>query len=268
MASAPLPSVAITALAIPVVAGIAWLAVGNAPMAWIAVNALALVLAVALAFWLPLPRSERGALILAAAVVLAIWATALAGIPVEGVRRWIGIGPVRLHLGYLVLPLLMVLAWRLRSPAAVALLVAALGATVLQPDRAATVGLTAAAAVLALQRRDGPSVLAFAAGLAACFTVSQQPDDLAPVRFVEQVQSDAWAMHPAAGLVLTLAALTPLLLLRHTSAAAAPLAAFLTAAGLMVFAGPYPSILIGYGAAPILGFGLALAALRCQSQGR
>jgi hypothetical protein len=33
----------------------------------------------------------------------------------------------------------------------------------------------------------------------------------------------------------------------------------------MAFAGPYPSILIGYGAAPILGFGLALAALRCQS---
>lgn len=266
MASAPLPSVAITALAIPVVAGIAWLAVGSAPMAWIAVNALALVLAVALAFWLP--RSERGALILAAAVVLAIWATALTAIPVEGVRRWISIGPVRLHLGYLLLPLLAVLAWRLRSPAAAALLVAALGATVLQPDRAVTVGLTAAVAFLALQRRDGPSVLAFAAGLAACFTVSQQPDDLAPVRFVEQVQSDAWAMQPAAGLVLTLAALTPLLLLRHTSAAAAPLAAFLTAAGLMAFAGPYPSILIGYGAAPILGFGLALAALRCQNQVR
>ena len=41
-----------------------------------------------------------------------------------------------------------------------------------------------------------------------------------------------------------------------------PLTAFMTAAGLMAFAGPYPSILLGYGAAPILGFGLALAALR------
>lgn len=256
-----LPLTAAAALALPVLAGIGWMGASGAPPAWLGVNALALVLALAAALWLPLRLSDRGALILAAALVLALWATALAGIPVDGVRRWVGIGPVRLHLAYLVLPLLVVLAARLQSLSAAALLITALGATVIQPDLAATVALAASMVIAAVQRRGVIGRILAVTGLLACSYLLRRPDTLAPVRFVEQVQSDAWAVQPAAGLALTLAGLAPLLLLRQ----AAPLAAFLVAAGLMAFAGPYPSILIGYGAAPILGFGLALAALRCQS---
>jgi len=262
MAGARLPVATIAALVVPVVAGLSWMAAGGAPMAWIAVNALALVLALAMAFWLPLPGSEHGVVVLAAALVLALWATALAGVSIEGVRRWVGIGQVRFHLGYLTLPLLIVLTARLPSLPALALLLAALGATVFQPDLAATVALAASMVIAAVQRQGVVGRILAVIGLLACSYLIGQPDTLAPVRFVEQVQSDAWAVQPAAGLALTLAGLAPLLMLRQ----AAPLAAFLVAAGLMAFAGPYPSILIGYGAAPILGFGLALAALRCQRQ--
>ncbi len=266
MAGVRLPLATLAALVVPVVAGLAWMTVGGAPTAWIAVNALALVLALALATLLPLPRSQRGVLVLAGALVLGLWATALAGVPVEGVRRWIGLGPLRLHLGYLILPLLVTLAARLPARSGAALIVASLMATMLQPDRAATVALTASAAVLALTRRDGLSITALVIGLGACVAAIAQPDHLAPVRFVEGVQRDALTLNPAAGLALVAASLTPLLLLRRAKVAAAPLAAFLLAAGLMAFAGSYPAILIGYGAAPILGFGLALAALRCQSE--
>lgn len=262
MAGTRLPLATFAALVLPVVAGLAWMTLGGAPTGWIAVNALALVLAIALATLLPLPRTERGLLILAGALVLALWATALAGVPVEGVRRWVGIGPLRLHLGYLTLPLLIMVTARLPGLPALALLLAALGATVLQPDLAATVALTASMLVAAVQRLGVIGRIMAVSGLLACFYLLGRADTLAPVRFVEQVQSDAWAVQPAAGLALTLAGFAPLLLLRQ----AAPLAAFLIAAGLMAFAGPYPSILIGYGAAPVLGFGLALAALRCQRQ--
>ena len=262
MAGAPLPLATIAALVVPVSAGIGWMALAGASTVWLAVNALALALALALAWLLPLPCSQRGVLVLAGALALALWATALAGEPVEGVRRWVGIGPVKLHLGYLILPLLVMLTARLPSLPALALLLAALSATVLQPDLAATVALTASMLVAAVQRLGVIGWIMAVSSLLACSYLLGQPDTLAPVRFVEQVQSDAWAVQPAAGLALTLAGLTPLLLLRQ----AAPLAAFLIAAGLMAFAGPYPSILIGYGAAPILGFGLALAALRCQRQ--
>lgn len=256
-----LPLTSAAALALPVLAGIGWMGAGGAPLAWLAVNGAALVLALALACWLPLRLSERGTLILGAALVLTLWATALFGIQVEGVRRWVGIGPVRLHLGYLVLPLLVVLAARLPSPPAAALLAAALAATVLQPDLAATVALAASIITAALQRRGDIARVLAGISLGACGYLLGQVDPLTPVRFVEHVQSDAWAMYPVIGAALTLLALSPLLLLRT----APPLAAFLVVAGAMAFAGPYPSILIGYGAAPILGFGLALAALRCQS---
>ena len=262
MAGTRLPLATLAALVVPVLAGLAWMTLGGAPTGWIEVNALALVFALALATLLPLPHTERGILILAGSLVLALWATGLAGVPVEGIRRWVGIGPVRLHLGYLTLPLLVMLTARLPGLPALALLIAALGATVLQPDLAATVALTASMLVAAVQRRGLIGLIMTISSLMACYYLLGQPDALAPVRFVEHVQRDAWVVQPAAGAILTLAGLAPLLLLRQ----AAPLAALLVAAGLMAFAGPYPSILIGYGAAPILGFGLALAALRCQMQ--
>ena len=262
MAGTPLPLASFAALVVPVAAGIAWMALGGAPVAWIALNAAALLAALAVAWGLPLPRSRRGVLVLAVALVLALWATALAGVPVDGVRRWIGIGPVRLHLGYLVLPLLVMLVARLPELQATALLVAALGATVLQPDLAATVALAASMIAAAIQRPGASGRIMAVTGLLACYYLLGRPDTLAPVPFVEHVQRDAWAVQPAAGLALTLAGLAPLLLLRQ----APPLAAFLVAAGLMAFAGAYPAILLGYGAAPILGFGLALAALRCHKQ--
>lgn len=249
------------ALALPVLAGIGWMGAGGAPLAWLALNGAALVLALALALLLPLPHDEARVTLLAAALVAALFATAIAGTAVDGVSRWASLGPVKLHVGYLVLPLLAALTPRLPSGRAVALLVLALLATLIQPDRATSIALAATLAALAYLRGDRATFVGLIVAIAGCSAALTSPDTLAPVRFVEHVQQDAWAVQPLAGLALTLASLAPLLVLP----AAPPLAAFMVTAGAMAFAGPYPSILIGYGAAPILGFGLALATLRCQS---
>jgi len=246
-------------------AGMAWLASDGAPVGWLAVNGGALLLALAMAVLLPLPRREDHVTMLAAALVAALFVTAFAGTAVDGVRRWASLGPVRLHVGYLLLPLLAALAARLPSSRAVTLLALALLATLLQPDKAATVALAASLAALAIIRRDRATFVGMIIAVAGCSSAVAAPDLLAPVRWVEAVQRDAWQAQPIAGLILTLATLTPLLILRGGGMAALPLAGFMVAAGTMAFAGPYPSILIGYGAAPILGFGLALAALRGQS---
>lgn len=252
------------ALVLPVAAGLAWLAVSGAPMAWLAVNGGALLLALLLAVLLPIPQDERRAALLAASLVAALFATAIAGTSIDGVRRWVSLGPVSLHVGYLLLPMLAALTPRLPSAPAVALLVLALLATLLQPDRATTIALVAVLAALTHVRRDRASFVGLIVAIAGGSAAFVAPDPLAPVRWVEAVQRDAWQAAPIAGLALTLATLSPLLLLKQ----APTLTAFLLGAGLMAFAGPYPSILIGYGAAPILGFGLALAALRCQNQSR
>ena len=256
-----LPLASAAALALPVLAGIAWMSVGAGPLAWLALNGAALVLALALALLLPIPQDEARVTLLAAMLVAALVATSFAGTAVDGVRRWVSLGPVRLHVGYLVLPLLAALTPHLSSGRAVALLVLALLATLLQPDRATSIALAATLAALAYLRGDRATFVGLIVAIASCGAALTSPDTLAPVRFVERVQQDAWAVQPLAGLALTLATLAPLLVLQ----AALPLAAFMVAAGAMAFAGPYPSILIGYGAAPIFGFGLALAALRCQS---
>lgn len=249
-------------LALPVLAGIAWLAFSGAPTAWMISNGAALVLALLLAMWLPLPRRTTGILLLAVALVALLFAVALAGKPVDGVRRWLSLGPVSIHAGYLLLPLLAALVSRLESVRAVALLLLAMLTSLLQPDRAITMALAAALAALAMTRRDRTAYAGLALGIAGGAAFLGTADLLAPVRWVEGVQQEAWRILPAAGAILALATLAPLLVLRRHGRASLPLTAFMTAAGLMAFAGPYPSILLGYGAAPILGFGLALAALR------
>jgi hypothetical protein len=260
-----LPLATAAALALPVLAGIGWMGAGGAPVSWLGMNGAALGLALALALLLPLPHDEARVTLLAAMLVAALFATAFAGTALGGVRRWASLGPVTLHVGYLVLPLLAALTPRLPSGRAVALLVLALLATLFQPDRATSIALAAALAALAYLRRDRATFVGLIVAIAGCSAALTNPDTLAPVRFVERVQQDAWAVQPLAGLALALTSLAPLLMLRESGLAALPLALFMVAAGAMAFAGPYPSILIGYGAAPILGFGLALAALRCHS---
>lgn len=199
---------------------------------------------------------------LATALVGLLAFTALFGLEVDGVRRWIALGPLRLHTGYLVLPLVLALTRRLSSRLATLLVAVAAAATAIQPDLATCTALLAAAAAIAAQRRDWPSGTALAIAVACTAWALKTPDTLLPVKFVEAVQLDALRSHLVLGLILIAATLCPMLLAMQTNAR--PLAAFLVAAGLCAFAGPYPSILIGYGAAPILGFGLALAALRRQ----
>lgn len=254
----------VAALALPVLAGLAWMIWAGAPTSYVLVNSGALVIALACANWLPLPRVPQIRLVLASALVALMALTAFVGVELDGVRRWIALGPVHLHTGYLVLPLLAVLAGQLPSRPAALLLGAALLATLAQPDRAACYALAAAVCVNALQRRDWPAIAALVAALACCIAALSRLDPLQPVQFVEGVQADAVATAPLLGSLLILATLAPLALLRGGDRRAQLLAAFMLVAGLGAFAGAYPSILIGYGAAPILGMGLALAALRIQ----
>lgn len=249
-------------LVLPVLLGMIWLATSGAPLGWIATNGAALILGLAFAIRLPTPRQTKGTLLLAAALVALLFAVALAGKPVDGVRRWFSLGPVSLHAGYLLLPLLAALAGRLESVRAVALLLLAMLASLLQPDLAITAALGAGLAALAITRKDGAAYAGLALAIVGSVAALGTADPLATVRWVEGVQQEAWRMHPAAGAILAFVTLTPLLVLHRHGPESLPLAMFMTAAGMMAFAGPYPSILIGYGAAPILGFGLALAALR------
>lgn len=248
-------------LLIPSVGGLVYLYAFDAPTRLIGVNAGALVLALAWVLFGRLPAERNVRLGLASGVALALLLPLLTGPEVGGVARWLPAGPVNLHSGALLLPFITIIAARDRvlGPALLAMAGAALA---LQPDAAALFALAAASAVLAwLHRSASFALVAAVAVVLAAITFGA--GTLEPQTFTEQVLP-----HAAERSVLATAALALLLFVlplwhlvidpQTQRAEGAALAALLVALGTMAVIAPFPYPLIGYGAAPILGFGLAL----------
>jgi hypothetical protein len=258
-------------LVVPALAGFAYLAAFGAPARLIAVNAGALALAMA---WVRLGRMPSGAaarLGLAAAVAALLFLPLVTGPEAGGVSRWLPGGPVQLHSGGLLLPLVTVLAAREPHWTGAALLALAGAALALQPDAASLLALGVASAVLAATTRSIAYGIVGAAALGLA-TVTFGAGALEPQVFTEHVLPHVWQSAPPAALALaaTLFIVPQALLVtdaRLPLAGARALAALLAGFGIAALLGPFPYPLIGYGAAPILGLGLALGATRSTAQG-
>ena len=250
----------ILALALPVVAGLGYMAAFGAPSAYLAVNALALLLGVA---WAILGRAPAAATvrILLALLLLALFALPLlTGPRLDGIARWIPAGPVTLHAGMLVLPALALLAAgdRAYGPH---LVLAAVLLSLVQPDAASALALACAAAAIGLARRDRVFALAALAALVAG-TAAALRGDLPPQPFVEHVIVDA-ARHSAIAAVALFLAMAGSFVVILRWAPGDRAERFALAGTLLGFAAAgaaanYPAPLIGYGASAILGYALAL----------
>lgn len=265
MESAPIPDrwKRTLPLALPSLGGLAYLAAYGAPLQLTAINAAALVVGVLWAAIGRLPSGPKARLGLAGLGAGLLFLPVLIGPEAGGVSRWLPAGPVLLHSGALLLPLVVVLAAQTPRAGPV-LLGAATAALALQPDAAMLAGLAAGSAVLAAAHRSvGFTMTAFAAlGLAS---VNFGRGTLEPQLFTEGVLAQVWQSAPAGALVLgaLLFIAAPALLLRAAPiprAEAAALAALLVTLGAMACLAPFPFPLIGYGASPILGLALALSA--------
>lgn len=255
---------ATAALALPVLAGLAYLNVFGAPARYIAVNGASLLLALIWIIALPqgtLPVAARRVLI---AVLLALLFAPLAtGPSLGGISRWLPLGPFTLHAGMLAVPLLAVLVADEEGYAPFVLSVALLAA-LLQPDMATGAALMLAAVGLYDATRDWRyglfAAVAFAAALVAAVNGELPAQPFADRVIFLLARTDPLA---ALGLLATLVASCYLIV----AAAPGPTTARKALAGCLFgfsFAGlmsNYPSALIAYGAAPILGFGLALGLL-------
>jgi hypothetical protein len=251
-------------LALPVLGGLAYLTAFGAPARLIAVNAGALVAALLWAAWGRLPPGHGARLGFAASAAMLLFVPLLSGPDLGGVTRWLRAGPVLLHSGALLLPLIVVLAAR-ETRWGPALLALAGGALALQPDAASLTALALASAVLAALSRS-LAFLAVGAGAGLLAALTFDAGALAPQLYTEgvlaHVAGRSLAGAIALGLLLFgatawLALALPEALRREATA----LAALLAGLGAMAVLGPFPFPLIGYGASPILGFGLALGAL-------
>jgi hypothetical protein len=253
------PSLWLTA---SVIAGIAYMAMNGAPLHYPAINAIALGLALVLMRIAPGADSSRAPIGLAAIAIFVLALPILAGPEVKGVNRWIELGPVRLHSGMLVLPMLAVILPRLKPMHQVATLALAAIAVSLQPDRASAIALMAGAgASLGAHRSSAAAALFLTAGFSVWASFAQ-PDVLTAVPFVENVLPDAWRAAPLGTVALAAALFAAIFFPAFGNGRLFPMAAVLAGFTIASLIGAYPVPLIGYGASAILGFGLAVAAAR------
>lgn len=250
-------------LLFPCVGGLYYLWAFDAPARMLAVNAGALALGLAWIVWGRLPPRPEARLGLAALGASLLFVPLLSGPDLGGVQRWFPAGPVQLQSGPLLLPLIVVIAAReaRRGAAVLALATAALS---VQPDAAGLTALALASAVLAWHHRSlAFAVVAVGAAAGAALTVNAGA--LEPQLYVEGVlahvaETSLWQAACLAVLLFVVPLWHLVIDPQITRPEGHALAALLTGLGMAALVAPFPFPLIGYGAAPILGFALALGA--------
>ena len=176
------------ALGIPVAAGLLYLVLGSAPLAYPLANALALLIAVPIAAFAPLRLAVREQRVLTLVLLALLFVPLVSGPHLGTVARWLPLGPVDLHAGGIALPALVVLAARDKDYAPPILLAALLAAS-LQPDAATALAVMMAAVGLYNAGQDWRMVpvagIAFLASIGAVLR-----GELLAQPFVERVLVD------------------------------------------------------------------------------
>lgn len=224
------------------------------------------------------PGPRAGALaspaLAAGLAVLLLWAPMWLG-TLAGPERWLTVGGVRVYVASALLPaLLLALARALDSSSTAPrwpwfVMPAALWALSAQPDasQATAFGLACALPLARASAGAGIATLVAATLAAGVAWAWWQPDPLLPVPYVEGVLDLARAAGPAA-LVAALAtlALPPFLLARQARAsndtALLSVAIYYVAIDVLAWRQLTPMPLLGFGAGPIVGYALMVAAVR------
>ena len=262
-------------IALPAVAAsmavLAFGAVGRST--WI-IQVLAICLACALALvGAKLSRRTNGRFPAGPIIVLSLLGIAVALLgEAPGPERWASLGPIQLYMAPAVLPAFLVTCsvWIARGGRSQHLALTAIaGASVLlaaQPDAAQALALLAAAAVAVARSPSRPpvSIVALAVVALATAWAFSQPDPLQPVAHVEGVFALALRHSLFAG-ALVIASAAALVVGLHVNSSGgrtwmSVVAAYYAVLFACSVAGLTPAPLIGYGAGPLLGFGLMVAA--------
>ncbi len=253
---------AMLAIVLPCLSGLAYLTAFDAPRSYVAVNAAALALALGWIGFGSLPSNQTARRIVSILLIALMAMPLIAGPAINGVTRWISIGGVSLHMGMVAIPLLACLAAHDRDYAT-PILLSGIFITLVQPDAASAFALMLASVGLYFAWKDWKIGVVSIAGFAVGVLASLR-GELPPQPFVERFLADLVLTEPALALGLALSLFASFFLMLwalprgdgERYALAGTFAGFSIAALLS----NYPHILIGYGAAPILGYGLALAA--------
>lgn len=215
-----------------------------------------------------------GALIL----TLGICAIPLLG-SATGPERWLKLGPVNLYIAPVMLPLALVAFahWSQvtsrRAVLALLLVIGIAAVLAIQPDVSQVVAFSAGVAViLSVSTRSGiERVAALTTSLGLCIAAYLRPDPLQPVSYVEGVFRLALDHSVLAGTAVLLAAVAFIAMLfvrlREIHIGLGSIAMYYLVLFVCSGFGLTPAPLIGFGAGPLLGYGLMIAGLSAANTG-
>ena len=252
----------------PVLAGLLVFRFFGAPNSYLLVNAGAFILGTVALMFVRAPTGGKAVHWIASAALALMAAPLVMGHELDGIRRWIALGPVALNTGLVAVPVLAVVCAR-GGPVGVLTFACATLILTLQPDAAALLALSLAGLTMAAVGKDwrfGLIGLLCLVGAVVRHT-NGVPD---PVPFVEGVVHMVWSRSLLSGLALLVALAVPVAALWRGSLldrrAAIVLAASYAGFCLASLTNDYPLPLTGYGASAIIGFLLALALVPARSK--
>lgn len=257
-------AVAIHVLATLAVSILAIRAAGGSESAMIlqgAAGVIGALVAVAVA-WLVRPPGRIVAAVLLVLILVVEMYVLIAGVSMEGVRRWVALGPIQLHAASLLVPLAVWLAAQRLETATAIPLGAILLVLAAQPDAASVLALTLALGAVALldkskRRIAGALVIVGVASLAWALS---RADPLPAVGHVELVVRRAFEASPTLGPLAAVALIAVPLAMLWTRRAPAALALAAAWAGFVLanLIANYPAPVVGAGAAPVIGWMLSV----------
>jgi hypothetical protein len=249
------------------VLGLLYMNAAGAPFVYLAVNALSLLMGLALFAVIPsiglTSRFSGGVLVALGGLLLA---TALFGVSVDGASRWIRVAGLSLQISLVVLPAMLVAFARGRGLFPTIGMILAAVALALQPDRGMAGVVVAGLAVLAMYRVDRWVVSALTVAVIGFAATLMRADSLPAVPYVDQILYTSFQVHPLAGLAVVGGALlliVPAIAGQWMDPGNREVHAVFGAAWLGAVAaaalGNYPTPLVGYGGSAILGYALSLS---------
>ena len=214
-------------------------------------------------------KASTGAVVLGTAALTATLFSA----GVEGVHRWLDVGPLHINAAGLFLPALIVAlaAISIPRPTAVVVTVSTAALLLAQPDASQLTSFALAASLLILRSPVASRWKAVAVLVAIVFALGGwlRPDPTRPVAEVEQIFTLCAAVSPLlaliAGLALAAAAVAPLLVSSAVSPAtrdgAVAVSAYFVAVSIAPFFGWFPVPLVGFGMSFPIGWWLGIGLL-------
>lgn len=256
--------------------GVAWMRETGIPPFVYLQNVAAAVVGLTVAVYGLRRHATPGPGLAIAGVAIALLLATLVADGVQGVHRWIRIGPVTIHAASLSIPLVIAELDRMLRSARVAvacgIMLTMAAILALQPDASqATAFAGAGVVLLAFHRRNRVAFATILALVALAGLSFLRRDPLAPVPHVEEIalriaqQGAVWAAAVVIALILLLAPFV----MRTASASrtgSLAVAAYLALAIAASYWGNFPVPVLGYGMSPIIGYFAGWAWLRMSEE--